>query len=161
MARLLSLQKYSADRHRADGMCAGMLIAADNFCSAEWNRFRYQISRNGEAEGRKRGVHTVVLRCGIGGFSALEGVALWSWWLNPKSHVYRGSLPYRPALALWNQVRRDGEGEGGMTAIFCHLGSQFESYIWRTAVFSQSHWLSYQIGFWVVQLKRIKKGAKK
>lgn len=35
MARLLSLQKYSADRHRADGMCAGMLIAADNFCSAE------------------------------------------------------------------------------------------------------------------------------
>lgn len=35
MARLLSLQKYSADRHRADGMRAGMLIAGDNFGSAE------------------------------------------------------------------------------------------------------------------------------
>lgn len=134
MARLLSLQKYSADRHRADGMRAGMLMAGDNFGSAEWNRFRYQISRNGEVEELKGGTHrhAAVRRGGIGGFSALGGVALWSWWLNPKSHVYHYSLPYRLALAPWNQVRRGGEG--GIRATFYHLGCQFESYVWLTGV---------------------------
>lgn len=77
MARLLSLQKHSADRHGTDGMCAGMLIAADNFCSAEWNRFRYQISRNSEVEERKSGAHTIEWLLssvvGLEVFPALEG----------------------------------------------------------------------------------------
>lgn len=98
MARLLSLQKYSADRHRADGMRAGMLIAGDNFGSAEWNRFRYQISRNGEVEELKGGTHrrAAVRRGGIGGFSALGGCC--SLELMAQSQI--SCLPLLPPLPL-------------------------------------------------------------